>query len=380
MIRILLLDCPPGLTEKLKKQGYDVEAGTVGFATGKRRLPCQVYERDVFFYSPSTICIRAGSLVDKNQIEDASPEFDLKYLGDRIEGGATFVVFVNRLVDDLRSQNGIYSWIPFMPRIVLSKDKTVHANRFESYPDSDVRFLAPIVAPSELDLPVLQKLEVPPAQQYPRDIFPLYWNDNGDRLGVFMARGRGALIALPRFRSNESAITTFIQRVIPKMYDIKTRVGPVDRYVSSLENKAQEQVSACESELERVGAELEKKRVDLAAARLEKGNVILGDPTAKQILNYYDTALRQDDVALFYLYKAVELIENNHGGESGAIKKFGVSAEWKFLKKTANASYADIRHAPKPGDVIQQWSEEDIKACFDACEKIVLAYFGSLFP
>jgi hypothetical protein len=40
----------------------------------------------------------------------------------------------------------------------------------------------------------------------------------------------------------------------------------------------------------------------------------------------------------------------------------------------------DIRHAPKPGDVIQQWTEEDISASFDACEKIVLAYFGSLFP
>jgi hypothetical protein len=97
-------------------------------------------------------------------------------------------------------------------------------------------------------------------------------------------------------------------------------------------------------------------------------------------VKYYDTALRQDDVALFYLYKAVELIENNHGGESEAIRKFGAGSEWKFLKKVANASYGDIRHAPKPGDVIHKWTDDDLKRCFDACEKIVLAYFESLFP
>jgi hypothetical protein len=44
------------------------------------------------------------------------------------------------------------------------------------------------------------------------------------------------------------------------------------------------------------------------SAKIRNQFVVSDGPTAKQILNYYDTALRQDDVALFYLYKAVELI------------------------------------------------------------------------
>ncbi|SRR6266581_1340687 len=380
MIRILLLDCPLSLTEKLKKQGYDVEAGTVGFATGKRALPCQVYEKDVFFYSPSKLEKRGSRSIEGNEIEDCSAEYGLEHLEERILGGATFVVFVNRIVDDVRAQNLAYRWIPFMPSIQFTKDKQVGSNRFSSYPDGEYRFLAPVVDANELEIPVLQKLVTPAPQEYPRDIFTLFRNSNGEKLGVFMVRGRGALVVLPRFKSNEGAVATFVQRVLPKMYESASRILLIDKYVSPSERDAQRQVTESEAELALIEDGLERRRVALASAKREKENVILQDPTAKQILNYYDMALRQDDVALFYLYKAVELIENNHGGESGAIKKFGVGAEWKYLKKIANASYADIRHAPKPGDVIQQWTDEDIKACFDACEKIVLAYCGSLFP
>jgi hypothetical protein len=380
MIRILLLDCPPSLTEKLKKQGYDVEAGTVGFATGMRTLPSQVYEKHVFFYSPTKLAMQGGRPIEGKEIEDYSPEYNLEYLTDTITRGATFVVFVNRVIDDIKGQNLLYRWIPFMPAIQFTKDKQIGSNHFEHYPDDQCRFLAPVVDANEVEIPVLQKLLTPARQEYPRDIFTLFANANGEQLGVLINRGRGYLVVLPRFKSNEQAITTFVQRVLPRMYESGTRTGLLDKYVAPNERDAQVQVTACEAELAQIEEGLEQKRIALAAAKRSKENVILQDPTAKQILNYYETALRQDDVALFYLYKAVELIENNHGGESGAIKKFGVGSEWKFLKKLANASYADIRHAPKPGDVMQQWTDEDIDACFDAVEKIVHAYFASLFP
>jgi hypothetical protein len=380
MIRILLLDCPPSLTEKLMKQGYDVEAGTVGFATGERTLPSQVYEKDVFFYSTTKLAIRGGRPIEGKEIEDSSPEYSLEHLADRLTGGATFVVFVNRVVDDTKGQNLLYSWIPSMPAIRFTKDKQVGSNDFNSYPDNQCRFLAPVVDSNQLEIPVLQKLVTPAPRDYPRDIFTLFGNANGEKLGVLIVRGRGSLVVLPRFKSNEETISTFIQRVLPKIYESESRVGLVDKYTSPHERDAHTQVTQFEAELAKVEEGLEQKRVMLAAAKREKENIIRQDPTAQQILIYYDTALRQDDVALFYLYKAVELIENNHGGESGAIRKFGVGAEWKFLKRVANASYADIRHAPKPADVIQKWTDEDIKACFDACEKIVLAYFESLFP
>jgi len=380
MIRILLLDCPPSLAEKLKRQGYDVEAGTVGLASGKRSLPSQVYEKDVFFYSPTKLAMRGGRPIEAEEIEDCSPEYNLEHLADTITGGATFVVFVNRVVDDIRGQNLLYRWIPFMPTIRFTKDKQIGSNDFKGYPDDQCRFLAPVVDANEVEIPVLQKLVTPAPQEYPRDIFTLFGNANGEKLGVFITRGRGSLVVLPQFKSNEEGIATFVQRVLPKIYESASRIRLVDKYVSPSERDALAQVTEREAELALIEEGLEQRRVALATAKREKENVILQDPTAKQILNYYDTALRQDDVALFYLYKAVELIENNYGGESGAIKKFGVGAEWKFLKKTANASYADIRHAPKPGDVIHQWTDDDIEGCFEACEKIVSAYFESLFP
>jgi hypothetical protein len=46
---LLLLDCPEALKEKLLREGFDVEAGTVGMCTGARRLPSQVYEKDIIF-------------------------------------------------------------------------------------------------------------------------------------------------------------------------------------------------------------------------------------------------------------------------------------------------------------------------------------------
>jgi hypothetical protein len=380
MIKILLLDCPPSLTEKLKKQGYDVEAGTVGFATGKRTLPSQVYEKHVFFYSPTELAMNGGKPIGEMEIENCSPEYNLEHLADTITRGATFVVFVNRVVDDIKGENLLYRWIPFMPEIQFTKDKQIGSNHFKYYPNDQCRFLAPVVDANEVEIPVLQKLLTPVPQEYPRDIFTLFGNANDEKLGVLINRGRGYLVVLPRFKSNEEAIATFVQRVLPRMYESGARIGLIDKYIAPNERHAQAQVTTWEAELARIEEGLEQKQVMLTAAKREKENVILQDPTAKQILNYFETALRQEDVALFYLYKAVELIENNHGGEGGAIRKFGVGAEWKFLKKVANASYADIRHAPKPGDVIQQWTDEDIRGCFDACEKIVLAYFETLFP
>jgi hypothetical protein len=380
MIKILLLDCWASVAEKLIKQGYDVETGTIGFATGVRILPSQLYEKQVFFYSPNNLALKDGRPIEAHEIQDFTPEYKLEYLEDSIRKGGTFVVFVNQIIDDLGGQNLAYGWIPFMPQIQFTKDQLVVANPFDDYPDHQCRFLAPVVGASKVEVPVLQKLVTPQPRDYPRDIFTLFGNANGEKLGAIIIRERGSVVVLPKMKSNEEAIATFIQRVLPNMYDLKAQIPLIEKFVSPAETRAAEQVAASEATLHQVEAELEGSRVALATARREKSNMIQADPTAKQILHYYDTALRQDDMALFFLYKVVELIENKHGGESSAIKKFGLGTEWKFLKKVANASYGDIRHAPKPGDVIQAWSDQDLKDCFDACEKITLAYFNSLFP
>jgi len=374
MVRILLLDCADALYQSLKAQGFHVESGTIGFSTGYRLLPSQVYEHDIVIYNPVSVCV--GS---EGGIRDSSPDYDLKWLKDHVLGGATILAFINRVCDDLEIQSSVYSWIPFMPSIQFTRDRLVYANSFSEYPESNCAYLAPIAVASKLDIPVLCKLLPPKPREYPRDAFAVFQNRQGDTLGLHILRGRGGLIFLPKFKSNEEIVDTFLHRVVPKVYDLRPRVGLVDTFRSPAEQEAQAQIEKCERVIASAQKALEGARVKLAEAGRSKAGTIDSDITAKQIVAYYDMARRQDDAALFYLYKALESIENAYGGEAKGISALGLQSEWKLVKRVANASYGDIRHAPKPGDAMKKWSDEDIKKCFAATESIILTYFATLF-
>lgn len=380
MIRILLLDCSSALTERLKAQGFDVESGTVGFSTGTRYLPSQIYEHNVLIYNPPSVLKQNDTYIDEHLIADCSPEFSLKPLRDHILNGATLLIFVNRVASEQKSQNAAYGWIPFMPSLSFTRDKVIESNSFQTSPAYDHKYLAPVLNVAELETPVRQKigeLEVRGISGY---CFGLFWNAHLETLGEFIRLGGGHLIILPRFKSNAEMIETFLHRVVPKIYDLETRISLVDKYVSPAEHKAHDEIERIEAIIARSTELSSRAKTDLASARREKAIIIKEDAIAKQILNYYDTALKQEDVALFYLYKIVELIENKYGGEAVAIKSLGFATDWKSVKRTANVSYGDIRHAPKPSDVIVKWSNADIKKCFEATEKITFAYFATLFP
>lgn len=380
MIRILLLDCSASLEQKLKSQGFDVESGTVGFCTGVRKLPSQVYEKDVFIYNPTSVAKVAGVFITGDQFRDATPEYSLKYLQSRIEYGATFLVFVNRVSDVLRIQEIPYKWIPFMPPIESTSDKVVAVNSFSVYPDSQWRVLLPIVTKEGLALPVLQKINPPKPQDYPRDVFYLFGNGNREPLGVLILRGDGRLIVLPKFESNDAVIEAFLHRVVSNIHETKVRTGLVEMFTSPEERASEEELG----KLQFIGEEIKKSqdaaRVRLATATRQKSKVIHTDQTANQIMIYYGEARRQPDVALFYLYKIIEAIENKFGGETAGIVAVGAATEWKSVKRLANESYRDARHAPKPTEVIKPWSEPEIKKCFEDTEKVVMAYFATLFP
>src|ERR1700677_607063 len=98
MLKILLLDCSDALKERLLRQGFDVESGTVGRSTNVRKLPSQVYEKNIFFYNPETA--PSGTL-GANMHKDESPEFDLGHLKETVEDGATFVAFLNPIGTNL---------------------------------------------------------------------------------------------------------------------------------------------------------------------------------------------------------------------------------------------------------------------------------------
>jgi hypothetical protein len=114
MLKILLLDCSDSLKEKLQREGFDVEAGTVGFCTGVRKLPSQVYEKAVFFCDPTSIPTDKVFRTE-DTIKDETPQFDLAHLESRINAGGTFVAFLNPLSGNIGIQQRFYGWIPWMP-------------------------------------------------------------------------------------------------------------------------------------------------------------------------------------------------------------------------------------------------------------------------
>jgi len=378
MLRVLLLDCAAALQSRLKDQGFSVEAGTVGFCTGVRKLPSQMYEQDVFFYNPEPI--PKNEFVTTDTIEDLTPQYDLRYVEARIHSGATLVAFVNPVSTAIARQKLFYSWISYMPEIQFTSDKVIRANRFDSYPDSYARVLAPIVTTENLSLPISLKLKPVKAQDYPCDVFNLFWNAHGDCIGVQIVRGHGSLIFLPKYQSNDDMVETFLHRVVPRIYKSNAKVRLTDIVSSPAEKAAYARLEKLQHIEQELKEHQEDARVQLATATREKLAAIEADPTGKQILTYHDLAKRQDDAALFFLYKIVEAVENKFGGETEGIKAVGAKAEWKAVKKLANESYRDARHAPKPGEVIKKWTNPEIKKCFEDTEVVVSAYFTTLFP
>jgi len=383
MIRVLLLDCSKSIEQNLKAQGFDVEAGTVGFCGGIRNLPSQVYEKDIFIYDPTSITTyddESGSVIlHEYEIENTTPEYDLSHLESRIEAGATILVFVNRLSEHIDEQRRPYDWVPFMPPMQFTKDKTVHTNQFDEHPHWQHKVFLPIVTTQGLDLPVLQKIQPPQRQPYTADVFDLFWNGNRETLGVLILRGSGRLIVLPKFLSNDSVIETFLHRVVPSIYDTQTRTGLVELFRSPTQLKCTEDLSELRIAAKEIGVREEAARIQLATATREKSNIIKADETAKQIITYHTEARRQPEVALFYLYKIIESIEHKFGGEAAGMAAVGEATAWKSVKRLANESYRDARHAPKPTEIIRKWTQTEIKKCFDDTEKVIMAYFATLF-
>lgn len=376
-MRILLLDCAESLGKRLQNQGFDVESGTVGLSTGIRKLPSQIYEKDILIYNPTSTTLLQNGQLQTGSVKDTTPEYSLEPFAGHLKAGATVLVFVNRIASILPVQKEMYGCIPYMPPMDFTSDKLVQTNPFDAYPDSRWNLLAPIITSHELAIPVQYKIYPPEPREYPCDVFPLFWNANCDCLGVLILKGSGRLIILPSYKSNDDIIETFLLRVAPQIHGARPTAGLVDKFTSPEEHTHQEELKKLEAASTEIKSRQIKARISLETARRQKSNIIQGDNTAKQVLVYYSEARRQSAVAL--LYKIIESIENSLGGEARAIAAIGCRDQWKSVKKLANESYRDVRHAPKPTDVVHQWSEAEIKSCFEDTEKIIMAYFGTLF-
>ncbi len=92
MPSILLLDCSKELAKKLKRQGFDVDSGTIGFCNKKRQLPSQVYEKDIFIYNPRSFKKdERGLYIESDDIEDLTPEYSLDYLSEHIKKERSYI-------------------------------------------------------------------------------------------------------------------------------------------------------------------------------------------------------------------------------------------------------------------------------------------------
>lgn len=151
-VTILLLDCSTTLADTLRRQGFDVVSGSIGLREGKQVLPNPIYEYDIIIYNPpSPLAPRdedqehhtdrsqpsprsplehmldaayQAELNSLNRLASCAPDalLELQPLNGHIQRGATLLLFVNHVFDDLRVLNAIYSWVPHMPAIAATQD------------------------------------------------------------------------------------------------------------------------------------------------------------------------------------------------------------------------------------------------------------------
>jgi len=376
---ILLLDCSKNLEKRLLKLGFDIETGTVGYCTGKRSLPSQVYEKDIIIYNPSNVIKNdKDDYVTPVEIDNLTPEYKLSDTVAFLQRGGIVLAIVKKVADEWQTQNQAYNWIPLAPSLDPTKDSLVVPARIKgTYLD----FLIPVVSKYLVKTPVGERIiEAQPRNIAIRLASPLYFNIKSDILGYYYENfNSGKVILLPENQSNDDVIVTFLKRVIPKLLEVQPQTNLVDTYKSPQELGAEKKVQTAEEKLEEHNKKLTESQDELNQAKVNKVSVIKKDETAVLILNYFDVAIDQEEISLFYLYKITEALQKKYGSEKEAKSKIGCNSEWKYIRKLANTSYADIRHAPSPGEKIKDWTEEEIKEAYSKSTKIIHSYLNTLF-
>ena len=378
---MLLLDCSKELESSLVRQGFDVDAGEAGFSTGIRRLPKQIYEYNIIIYNPTTVIARPDGrpgYIERFQIQNATPEFDLNMLGSHVRRGAIVLAFIKQLVaDNQEAIRRAYSWIPGMPVPDPTSDTKIISNVTNDY----LGILSPIVSDYFVKKPVEQKLPLHTSNVVDARENILYQNLNNDPLGLFIGLGYGEIILLPDCESNEEVINDFLKRVAPKILTTSTgtKTSLVDIFKSPEEAKIENKIVTRKEKVVKLESETEDLLEKANLAKAGKIKRLTGDATVKLVIKYYNLATEQPDTALFYLYKIVDALKKKYGSEKTALDILNVSKEWKYISTVANASYGDVRHAPMPEEPLKEWSDKEIEECFEDARKIIYSYFKTLF-
>ena len=109
--------------------------------------------------------------------------------------------------------------------------------------------------------------------------------------------------------------------------------------------------------------------------RKARGELLASEDTSlRRCYDYVQDAREHPEESLFYLYKAVEAIEDQVGGEREAIKALDIGDDLKLVKKLANEPARDERRAPKSGEAIKRRETTDKARALESATRVARAY------
>jgi len=118
----------------------------------------------------------------------------------------------------------------------------------------------------------------------------------------------------------------------------------------------------------------EHQRVRDAIRKARREMLAQEHVTLRRCYDYLQDAHENPQQSLFYLYKAVEVIEHEFGGERQVIEVLHVGTEVKFIKRLANESARDQRHPPKGRDKVKRPEMTDHRRAAECATRLVRAY------
>ena len=189
----------------------------------------------------------------------------------------------------------------------------------------------------------------------------------------------GLVVVLPTFENNNEVIIHFMDYVYPAIYEVKPNLPDYLELakiptIKSLEDSLLEkhkQSGSIEKEIISLNTKIRDENT-----RLEE--LIRKDPTSVALLGYIDDILENRLNSWFPAYKITEKVFSFFGSEAEAKKALGLNQELNFIRKIANETHRDTRHAPKPGEVINPPKKEDVDKIIEFSRFIVKAYIINL--
>lgn len=190
-----------------------------------------------------------------------------------------------------------------------------------------------------------------------------------------------------RFQLQDASLT--VTTLEEEIENLATEAGELaERYAASLRKNLPSIVRLRKpEELNlRVSQIITSNPPTLDPERLSRGlgkarNELLGSQNLRlrQCYDYMQAAREAEEDYLFFLYKLVETVEDEFGGEGKATKPIDRKADIKFIKRLANESRRDVRHPPKESERAESPSKGDRKHSFDCARRVLHVFEDKIY-